>query len=70
MTKFRDQVALITGAGSGIGGELARRLAAEGARIAAIDRTPEGLAALVTALPGCPIATEKIPSAGELGYNR
>ena len=57
MTIFRDRVALITGAGSGIGGELARRLAAEGARIAAIDRSPEGLDGLVSALPGCSVAT-------------
>jgi NAD(P)-dependent dehydrogenase (short-subunit alcohol dehydrogenase family) len=57
MTTFRDRVVLITGAGSGIGGELARRLAAEGARIAALDRNPEGLAALVAALPGLPVAT-------------
>ena len=57
MNTFRDRVALITGAGSGIGGELARRLAAEGARIAAIDRTVTGLDALVAALPGFPVAT-------------
>jgi NAD(P)-dependent dehydrogenase (short-subunit alcohol dehydrogenase family) len=57
MTTFRDRVALITGAGSGIGGELARRLAAEGARVAALDRSPEGLAGLVASLPGCPVAT-------------
>ena len=57
MTDFTGKTALITGAGSGIGGELARRLAAEGARVAALDRSPEGLAALVAALPGYPIAT-------------
>jgi NAD(P)-dependent dehydrogenase (short-subunit alcohol dehydrogenase family) len=34
---FADQVILITGAGSGIGRELARTLSAEGARIGAID---------------------------------
>jgi NAD(P)-dependent dehydrogenase (short-subunit alcohol dehydrogenase family) len=34
---FADEVILITGAGSGIGRELARRLGAEGARIGAID---------------------------------
>lgn len=40
------KVALITGAGSGIGRELARTLAAEGTAIAALDKKPEGLAQL------------------------
>ena len=39
-------MALITGAGSGIGRELARTLAAEGTAIAAIDKKSEGLAEL------------------------
>jgi NAD(P)-dependent dehydrogenase (short-subunit alcohol dehydrogenase family) len=46
MDSFRDRVVLITGAGSGIGRALAQRLAAEGARIAALDRQAEGLDAL------------------------
>jgi NAD(P)-dependent dehydrogenase (short-subunit alcohol dehydrogenase family) len=57
MRDFRDTVALITGAGSGIGRQLARLLAAEGARIAAVDCRPEGLAALQTDLAGKPVAT-------------
>jgi len=39
-------VALITGAGSGIGRELARVLAADGMAIAALDKNPQGLASL------------------------
>lgn len=39
-------VALITGAGSGIGRELARRLAGQGRAIAGVDRQAEGLAQL------------------------
>jgi short-subunit dehydrogenase len=42
----KTRVALITGAGSGIGRELARTLAAEGTAIAALDKNPEGLAEL------------------------
>jgi 3-oxoacyl-[acyl-carrier protein] reductase len=41
MNRFVDQVAVITGAGRGIGQAIAQRLAAEGARIAAISRTLE-----------------------------
>ncbi|MFO0844896.1 MAG: SDR family NAD(P)-dependent oxidoreductase [Gemmataceae bacterium] len=57
MSDFRDRVAVITGAGSGIGGQLARLLAAEGARVAAIDRQQAGLDALAASLPGHPLAT-------------
>ncbi len=45
-------VALITGAGSGIGREFARRLAADGMAIAAIDCKAEGLAELEAELSG------------------
>jgi short-subunit dehydrogenase len=45
-------VALITGAGSGIGRELARVLSRDGMAIAAIDKNPQGLAALDLELKG------------------
>jgi NAD(P)-dependent dehydrogenase (short-subunit alcohol dehydrogenase family) len=57
MSVFRDRVALITGAGSGIGRHLALLLAAEGAKIAALDVRPEGLASLERELAGKPIVT-------------
>jgi len=38
--------ALVLGAGGGLGGQVALDLAAEGARVAAVDRSPEALAAL------------------------
>ena len=57
MSSFQDRVTLITGAGSGIGRQLAMRLASEGARIAALDLQPGGLQSLAAELPGKPVAT-------------
>jgi NAD(P)-dependent dehydrogenase (short-subunit alcohol dehydrogenase family) len=54
MAEFANQVALITGAGSGIGRQLALTLSAEGAAIVAVDLKPEPLAALATELAGKP----------------
>lgn len=47
---LEDRVAFVTGAGSGIGREIAGLLAAEGARIAAFDRSREAGNELVAAL--------------------
>ena len=52
MAAFANQVALITGAGSGLGRQLALLLAGEGAAVAAIDLQPESLARLAEDLPG------------------
>jgi NAD(P)-dependent dehydrogenase (short-subunit alcohol dehydrogenase family) len=56
MSSFANQVILITGAGSGIGRQLARVLAAEGASIAAVDLQSEPLARLADELTGKNIA--------------
>ncbi len=45
-----DRTAVVTGAGSGIGREIALRFAAEGARIAVLDRSREAGAAVVAEL--------------------
>ncbi len=56
MATFANQVVLITGAGSGIGRQLALTLAAEGAAIAAVDLRPEPLEDLAKSLAGKPCA--------------
>ena len=41
--KFQDKVMVVTGAGSGIGQQLTIELLARGARVAAVDRSEDGL---------------------------
>ncbi len=62
MQSFANRVVLITGAGSGIGGALARRLAAEGAHIAALDRVAGPLQALAKECPGAAWAVADVTS--------
>jgi len=51
MSRFTDQVVLITGGGSGLGRATAIRVASEGAKVALVDVSEAGLAATVEALP-------------------
>jgi meso-butanediol dehydrogenase / (S,S)-butanediol dehydrogenase / diacetyl reductase len=51
MARFTRKVAIVTGAASGIGRATAIRLAAEGARVACVDRDVKGLRATVKTLP-------------------
>src|SRR5262245_498498 len=46
MNSFSNQVVLITGAGSGLGRQLAKLLAGEGAAIATVDLKPDPLESL------------------------
>jgi NAD(P)-dependent dehydrogenase (short-subunit alcohol dehydrogenase family) len=56
MNSFTNRVVLITGAGSGIGHRLAVTLAAEGAKIGALDLQATGLETLAKELNGKPYA--------------
>lgn len=57
VSHFANQVALITGAASGIGRQLALSLAAEGAAVAAVDLDADGLKSLGEAHGGKPFAS-------------
>lgn len=46
--RFTERVAIVTGAASGIGRAIAQRLYAEGAALMLVDRSDEGLQALLT----------------------
>ncbi|MBW9119885.1 SDR family NAD(P)-dependent oxidoreductase [Microbacterium trichothecenolyticum] len=48
----RGRTTVITGAAAGMGADVARQLAARGARIALLDRNAEGLAAVAATLQG------------------
>jgi NAD(P)-dependent dehydrogenase (short-subunit alcohol dehydrogenase family) len=57
MDSFANRVVLITGAGSGIGRQMALTLAAEGAAVGALDVNPDGLESLAAELKGKPVGT-------------
>ena len=58
MKRFDGKVALITGAGSGMGRSITLRLAAEGASVFAVDVDPVGLAATASMAPAAVVVRE------------
>lgn len=63
--RLQGKVALITGAGSGMGREMCRVFAAEGARIAALDVDAAGLEETTSTITGGDIATFVVDVADE-----
>lgn len=56
--RLAGKTAIVTGAGSGFGAGIARRFAAEGARVAVIDINPDAAATIAAEISGTPIACD------------
>ena len=56
--RLKGKTAIVTGAGSGFGAGIARRFAAEGARVAVIDINPDAAATIATEIGGTPISCD------------
>lgn len=56
--QITDTIALVTGAGSGLGEATARRLAAQGARVAVLDRSAGDADRVAAGIGGLPVAAD------------
>ena len=68
--RLQGKIALVTGAGSGYGAAMARRFAAEGARVVCVDINRDAAASVAATLPGgagiavqCDVARRRVRSA-------
>ena len=66
MTNFEGKVAIVTGAGSGIGAATARAFAAAGARVALFDRDDEAARAVAASLVGAQAFEVDVADAGSV----
>jgi NAD(P)-dependent dehydrogenase (short-subunit alcohol dehydrogenase family) len=64
--RFAGRNALVTGAASGLGREVALRLAAEGARLVLFDRDADGLAETAAGCPGSLCVTGDVSRAADV----
>jgi len=68
-SEFTGQCVLITGAASGIGAELARRLLAERAQVIALDANADGLNTLKQDFPQTPLWTQTVDVSDSAAVN-
>ncbi|MBH0779228.1 SDR family NAD(P)-dependent oxidoreductase [Nocardia bovistercoris] len=67
--RYQDRVAVVTGAGSGIGRALTIALARDGARVAASDIDPKGLAETASAGPAGSVTTYPLDVADRAAFS-
>ena len=65
-TRFHDNVAVVTGAASGIGAATARALAAEGAKVALLDTNEVALQGIAAEIPGSLAVAVDVASAASI----